>query len=240
MDPDLNDVDPNDDDMDPDEGQDHEDDDDRDDDPDAQRRQRTTKSAARAIRRERAKVRQLEATVSKLQKAIEKGGIGTEPPKDKVDVDALRKQLMEEVKAEVSADANARILVTEAKTALKEAGFTGRAERGVRLLDLDDLDPNSATFTDDLLERIEELEEESPGLFKRRARSDRDSGRDNARRSSRRRDDDDEEDDERDSSNRNRRSSRSEGMTRQRGGGSNPDSLERALRQLVGAPRNRE
>lgn len=209
---------------------------DNDDDERDESREKVSRSAARALRRERANNRKLTAEVAELRKAIKNGGIGTEPDKNKVDVEAIRKQIMEEVTQKVTADANARILVTEAKSLLKEAGFGGSAARGVRLLDLDGIPVTDGRVDEDeLLDRIEELKEESPGLFERRARSSRDTDRS---RSNGRRRRDDEDDDARDSSTRR---TRTEGMSRERNGGTQRmDSLERALRDAVGAPRNRE
>lgn len=213
-------------------------DDDRDDrDDDREPRRRASRSAARALRRERQRSRALEERVDQLSKLIQKKGIGTEPNKDKVDIEAMRKQLLEEVRAEVNGDANARILVTEAKSALREAGFVGDARRGVRLLDLDDIEVSSGRVNDDDLDdAIEALKEESPELFRRSSRTNRDNT--NGRRRSR--DADEEYDDEEPRTRRTRRSA-TEGMSRERNGGGKPmNSMERALRDLVGAPRRRD
>lgn len=264
---DFDDVDDNDDDLDDDRDGDDDDSDTDDgdnrrsrrNDTDDKNRQKDTPSARRALRRERSKVRQLEATVNQLSETMRKHGIGSEQrvstsrrsrsngggngngngreEAQTVDVDAIRREIQEELQSKFREDSNARSIASAAVLALGEAGFTGRARRGVRLLDLADVtvDDDGNVDEDELEDAIEALKDESPGLFRpsRRNRSARSSGRQRDR-------DDDEEFEARDSRGESRRD-RSEGMGRRSGGGSQPkDSLERAIMSMVGSSRRRE
>lgn len=230
------------------------DDDDDSDDGDSRRsRQKDTPSARRALRRERSKVRRLEATVNQLSETMRKHGIGSEQrvstsrrqrsngqQEPTVDVDAIRREIEDKLETKYREDSNARSIASAAVLALGEAGFTGRARRGVRLLDLAGVtvDDDGNVDEDELLDAIEELKDESPELFRpsRRNRTNRSSNGSNGRQRDR---DDDEEFEERDSTGASRRN-RSEGMGRSRGGSQPKDSLERAIMAMVGSRRSRE
>jgi hypothetical protein len=210
-----------DDDFDDDEGDDDEGEgDDRKPDDKAKRR----RNRPGAQTRDRNRIRNLEGQLSKLVSLIEKGGLGANAPKDdgkSVDVDALRR----EIESDVSAKANARVIRSEARAALKEAGFRGDVRRGVRMLELEGIDPDDG---DALLDEIDALKEDSPELFGRvrRSRSTRDA--------------DDDTDDGYRSRESNRPARSRERMTRERGSVPESDGLaENLLRAVGGARRDR-
>jgi len=201
------------------------DDDDRDDDkdgkPDDKSKRRRNRPGTQT--RDRNRIRNLEGQLSKLVTLIEKGGLGANAPKDDgkaVDVEALRR----EIESDVSAKANARVIRSEARAALKEAGFRGDVRRGVRMLELEGIDPDDS---DALLDEIDALKEDSPELFGRARRS---------RASSRDLDDDADDNYRPRESNRPARSR--ERITRDRSnGGSEPDGLADNLLRAIGGPR---
>lgn len=191
---------------------------DRDGTPEKNRRRNRPGVAKRQAER----IRGLESKLDSLIQAISKGGLAVDLPKGStgenqtIDVEAMRREISQEVEGK----ANLRVLRTEARSALKEAGFKGDVARGIRMLDLDGIDPDDG---DALIDAIEDLKDESPGLFGR------------VRRTSRDRDDDDSEDTrERDS-----RPSRSrERMSRSRdNGGGERDALAETLIRAVGSRR---
>lgn len=204
---------------------------DRDDnDKDGDRRKRRNRPSLQ--RRERDRVRSLETKLDGLIQAISKGGLGVNADKDSkdtVDVDALRR----EVEAEVMGRTNQRLVVSEARSALKDAGFRGDASRGVRMLDLKGIDPDDQ---DAILDAIDDLKDDSPELFGRVRRNGRSS------RSNR---DDYDRDDDGPEDNRRQRESRGSGRSREgmsrdgTGGGSESDSLAANLLRAVGGSRPR-
>jgi hypothetical protein len=217
---------------------------------DDKNREKDTPSARRALRRERSRVRQLTAKIDQLSELMRKNGIGSDAVEkatrrtrtngsrqEPVDVDAIRREVTEELTSKFREDSNARSIASSAVLALGEAGYIGKARRGVRQLDLTGVtvDEDGNVDEDELLDAIEDLKEESPELFRpsRRNRSARTSERQRDR-------DDDEEFDERDSKGDRPRRDRSEGMGRGRGGRPPQDSLERALIAMVGGARRRE
>lgn len=167
-------------------------------------------------RRERDRIRSLEGQFSQLTELVKKGGLAVNAPKDAPDVDAIRQEIL----AEVQGRANQQIVTSRAEAALERAGFRGDSARGVRMLDLRNIDPGDR---DAILDAIEELKDDSPELFGRVRRS----------RPVRDRDDDD------DDGYRPRESSRPvrsrERMARERGNGAvEQDGLAAMLSQVVG------
>lgn len=203
------------------------DDDDRDDDkdgkPDDKSKRRRNRPGTQT--RDRNRIRNLEGQLSRLVTLIEKGGLGANPPKDDkaVDVEALRR----EIESDVSAKANARVIRSEARAALKEAGFRGDVRRGVRMLELEGIDPDDS---DALLDEIEALREDSPELFGRVRRS---------RASSRDLDDDTEDNYRSRESNRPARSRERITRDRSNGGGESDEFANNLLRAVGGARRDR-
>lgn len=193
------------------------DDDGNDDDGKDDRKRRRNRPGS--VRRDRDRVRSLETKFDQLVKLIEKGGLAVNVPKedDKPDLDKLRK----EIEAEVTGKANARVVRSEARAALREAGFRGDVARGVRMLDLDGIDVDDP---DAILDAIEDLKDDSPELFTR------------VRRNRPSRDDDDETD--RGSRTRESRPARSrERITRGSGEVSETDSLAAGLISAIGGSR---
>lgn len=199
------------------------DDDDGDDDADTKRKRRNRPSQRR---RNTDRMRTLESKFDQLVSLIEKGGLAVNAPKDTdaatgVDVDKLRRDL----EAEITGKANQRVIRSEARSALREAGFLGDPKRGVRMLDLEGIDPDDE---DALADEIEALKEESPELFGRSRRSSR-----------RTRDDrDDDGDDDRGRLREPRTARSRERMTRGTGsGGQETDALATSLLGAVGGSR---
>ena len=180
-------------------------------------------------RRQADRIKGLESKFDQLLSAIQRGGLAVNADKDSgkngdLDVEALRK----EIAGEIEGKANSRVIRSEARAALKEAGFRGDVKRGVRMLDLEGIDPDDE---DALIDAIEDLKEDSPELFSRSRRSrsvqeDRDDDEDGGYR-------------QRESSDRNSRSARPsrsrEGMSRNRGeSDSGGDPLTTALLSALG------
>lgn len=193
---------------------------------------RRRKNRPGSVQRERNRVRTLEQKFDQLLAALGKGGLATDV-KDvnggqgaqTVDVEAIKRDLT----AQIQGQADQRVIRSEAKTALREAGFRGDVRRGVRMLDLEGID---ADDEDAILDAIDDLKNDSPELF----------GRVRRQQSSERNRDDDRDDDygQRES----RRPARSrERMTRSSGtenNGLQNDPLMGSLIRAVGAPRRRD
>lgn len=193
-------------------------------------------------------IRDLRGQLDALTEAVRSSGLqvnASRPTRQRgeqqpaVDVDALRRQLTEEITASVRGTANEQIVSSRAETLLERAGFKGNVERGISMLDLRGIDPGDR---DALLDAIDDLKDDSPELFGRRSRS-------RARRDYRNdeRDDDGYSDDDgfRPRESRDRDDSRSSGrpaasrerMSNSRDRAPETDSLAETLSRAVGGGR---